>query len=108
VHEEFLSQNPIDYFARRGPLSGTKSHQAAFLAEALWDPTMHPSDEFQKRAAECMQMVSLSRDPESRAMWNRMAARWRRCAETYEVQSLAARDQSPKQHRQSPPGWARH
>jgi hypothetical protein len=69
---------------------------------------MHPSDEFQKRAAECTQMVSLSRDPESKAMWNRMAARWRRCAETYELQSLAARDQSPKQHRQSPPGWARH
>jgi hypothetical protein len=69
---------------------------------------MNPPDEFQKRAADCMQMAGLSRDPESRAMWNRMAAaRWRRCAETYEGQSLAARDQSPKHHRQSPAGWAR-
>jgi hypothetical protein len=65
---------------------------------------MNPPDEFQKRATDCMQMARLSRDPESKAMWNRMAARWRRCAETYEVQSLAARDQSPKHHRQSPPG----
>jgi hypothetical protein len=69
---------------------------------------MNPPDEFQKRATDCMQMARLSRDPESKAMWNRMAARWRRCAETYEVQSLAARGQSPKHHRQSPLGWARH
>jgi hypothetical protein len=68
---------------------------------------MHPADEFQKRATDCMQMARLSRDPESKAMWNRMAGRWRRCAETYEVQSLAARGQSAKHHRQSPPGWAR-
>jgi hypothetical protein len=62
---------------------------------------MNPPDEFQKRAADCMHMARLSRDPESKAMWNRMAARWLRCAETYLSQSLAARDQSPKYHRTS-------
>jgi hypothetical protein len=112
AHKEFLSRNPIDYFACREPPSGTKSIKPHFLQKlygtALRGRTMHPSDEFQKRAADCMQMARQSRDPESKAMWNRMAARWRRCAETYEVQSLAARDQSPKHHRQSPPGWARH
>jgi hypothetical protein len=109
AHIEFLSRNPIDYFARRGRLSGTKCIKPHFLQKlALRGRTMHPSDEFQKRAADCMQMARLSRDPESKAMWNRMAARWRRCAETYEIQSLAARDQSPKHHRQSPPGWARY
>ena len=69
---------------------------------------MTPPDEFQKRAADCMHMARLSRDPESKAMWNRMAARWLRCAETYLSQSLAARDQSPKYHRTSLPGWAGH
>jgi hypothetical protein len=69
---------------------------------------MNPSDEFEKRAADCMQMARLSRDPESKAMWNRMAARWRRCAETYVGQSLAARDQSQKHHRKSPPRWAHY
>ena len=69
---------------------------------------MHLPDEFQKHAADCMQMAKFSRDPESKAMWNRMAERWRRCAETYEGQSLAARYHSPKHHRHSPPGWARH
>ena len=69
---------------------------------------MNPPDEFQKRAADCMQMARLSRDPESKAMWNRMAARWHRCAETYVGQSLAARDHSQNHHRKSPPGWAHH
>jgi hypothetical protein len=110
AHKEFLRGTQFDYFARRGPLSGTKSIKPHFL-QKLYGTLCEEarcSDEFQKRAADCMQMAGLSRDPESKAMWNRMAARWRRCAETYEVQILAARDQSPKHHRQSPPGWARH
>jgi hypothetical protein len=65
-----------------------------------------PPDEFRKHAADCMQMAKLSRDPESKAMWNRMAERWRHCAERYVAQSLAARDRSPNRHRRSPPGWA--
>jgi hypothetical protein len=68
---------------------------------------MHPPDEFRKHAADCMQMARLSRDPESETMWNRMAERWRRCAERYEDQSLVARDHSPTHHRKPAPGWAR-
>jgi hypothetical protein len=34
-------------------------------------------------------------------MWNRMAERWRQCAERYVEQSLAARDRSPNRHRRS-------
>ena len=33
---------------------------------------MNPPDEFRKHAADCMQMAKLSRDTESKAMWNRM------------------------------------
>jgi hypothetical protein len=68
---------------------------------------MHPPDEFLKHAADCMQMAKLSRDPESKTMWNRMAERWHQCAERYESQSVAARNHSPTHHRQPAPGWAR-
>jgi hypothetical protein len=45
---------------------------------------MNPSEEFKKRAVECGHMAKFLRDPESREMWNRMAERWRRCAERYD------------------------
>jgi hypothetical protein len=67
---------------------------------------MNPPDEFRKHANDCVQMAKFSRDPESKAMWNRMAERWRHCAERYIAQSLAARDHSRNRHRKSPPGWA--
>jgi hypothetical protein len=69
---------------------------------------MHPPDEFLKRAADCMSMAKFSRDPESRAMWSRMAERWRQCAERFSGQSSAAHDHSPKRHRETAPAWARH
>ena len=109
AHKEFLPRNPTTILRVAEPPLGNEVHQVAFLAEeALRGRTMNPPDEFQKRAADCMHMARLSRDPESKAMWNRMAARWLRCAETYLSQSLAARDQSPKYHRTSLPGWAGH
>ena len=49
---------------------------------------MNPPDEFRKHAADCMQMAKLSRDPESKVTWNRMAERWHQCAERYVGQSL--------------------
>ena len=69
---------------------------------------MNPPDEFRKHAADCMQMAKLSRDPESKVTWNRMAERWHQSAERYVGQSLAARDRSPNRHRKSAPGWARY
>ena len=42
---------------------------------------MVPSEEFLRHAAECKNMAEFSRDPESRAVWRRMAERWVRCAE---------------------------
>jgi hypothetical protein len=69
---------------------------------------MNPPDEFQKHAADCMHMAKLSRDVESKAMWNRMAERWRQCAERYVGQSIAARDQLQNRRRKSPPSWAHY
>ena len=70
---------------------------------------MNPSDEFLKHAADCEQMAKFARDPKSKATWNRMAERWRRCAEKFTTESLAARHQMPaRPHRHPVPGWAHH
>ena len=68
---------------------------------------MNPPDEFRKHAADCTQMAKLSRDQDSKALWNRMAERWRQCAERYVAQSLAASDHSAKRHRKTASDWAR-
>jgi hypothetical protein len=70
---------------------------------------MNPSDEFLKHAADCEQMAKFARDPESKATWNRMAERWRRCAEKFTTESLAARHQMATKRRQNAaPDWAHH
>ena len=50
---------------------------------------MTPPDEFQ-HAADCEQMAKFARDPQGKATWKRMAERWRRCAEKFTSESLAA------------------
>src|SRR6266853_4362444 len=50
---------------------------------------MNPSEEFLKHAADCQQMAKLTRDPQSKATWNRMAERWLDCAERFKRQSQA-------------------
>jgi hypothetical protein len=69
---------------------------------------MNPTQEFLRHASECEQMARLTRDPESKVAWSRMAERWQRCAEKFESQSAAAHSHaSAKRHRTSVPGWAR-
>ena len=70
---------------------------------------MNPPDEFLKYAADCEQMAKFARDRESKATWNRMAERWRRCAEKFTTESLAARHQMATKRRQNAaPDWAHH
>ena len=51
---------------------------------------MEPSAEFRRHATECEEMARVTRDPESKATWDRMAERWRRCAELADGQRSAA------------------
>jgi len=67
---------------------------------------MNPSDEFLKHAAECNKMAKFTRDPESKATWSRMAARWIDCAERFKSQSQAAHRSSPRRHRHIAEDWA--
>jgi hypothetical protein len=70
---------------------------------------MHPTDEFLRHAAECEQMAKFTRDPESMATWSRMAGRWRRCAEKFTSESLAAHQAMAAKRRQGvAPDWANH
>lgn len=50
---------------------------------------MNPPDEFLKHAAECQQMAKATRDPASKATWNRMAERWLQCADRAKNQKVA-------------------
>jgi hypothetical protein len=64
---------------------------------------MNPAEEFLRHADECERMAKFTRDPESRATWNRMAERWLVCAERFKLQSSAAHRAPPKRHRRPPP-----
>jgi hypothetical protein len=59
---------------------------------------MNPSDEFLKHALECQRMAKFTRDPESKATWTRMAARWIDCAERFKSQSEAVHRSPPRRH----------
>jgi hypothetical protein len=64
---------------------------------------MNPSEEFRRHAAECQQMAKFTRDPASRATWNRMAERWLHCAEVFQRQ-LAAAQPARRQHQRASAG----
>ena len=48
---------------------------------------MNPAEEFLRHAADCQQMAKFTRDPASRVTWQRMAERWRHCAEVFQKES---------------------
>jgi hypothetical protein len=62
---------------------------------------MNPSDEFLRHAADCQQMAKFTRDPSSKATWNRMAERWLDCAERVTSQSEAIKRNPAKRHRRA-------
>ena len=73
------------------------------------DVAMNPPDEFLKHAADCEQMAKFARDPQGKATWKRMAERWRRCAEKFTTESLAAHQAMAAKRRQGvAPDWAHH
>ena len=51
---------------------------------------MSPSEKFRKFAGECRAMANFARSPESKAIWDGLAARWVQCAELNELRSSAA------------------
>lgn len=68
---------------------------------------MTPSEKFVKFAAECELMAKLTRSPENRIVWTRMAERWLRCAELYDRESSAVHSSSmARRHRAPSQAWA--
>jgi hypothetical protein len=62
---------------------------------------MNLPDDFLKHALDCERLAKFTRDPESRATWNRMAERWRRCASIFSEESVAARNRSRKREQKT-------
>jgi PerC transcriptional activator len=52
---------------------------------------MDTATEFRKHAVDCNRMAKVSKDPETKGVWRRMAERWLLCAKLAEEdeQSLA-------------------
>ena len=48
-----------------------------------------------KHAVECQQMAKATRDPATKATWNRMAERWAQCAERAKSQSVTTHPRIP-------------
>ena len=69
---------------------------------------MHTPDLFLARAAECEAMAKTAHEPDSRAIWTRMAQRWQRCAEVEIRASTLALHQQHDRQRKSPSGWSRY
>jgi hypothetical protein len=68
---------------------------------------MNPAEEFRKFAGECRTMAKIARSPESKAIWDHLAARWVRCAELNERHSSAATlDRIAKRHRTPARRWS--
>ena len=62
---------------------------------------MNPSEEFLRHAADCEQMAKFTRDPQSKATWQRMAQRWLSCAQRFESECLAAKNTPAKRPRRA-------
>ena len=69
---------------------------------------MNPSEEFLKHAADCQQMAKFTRDPQSRATWNRMAQRWIDCAERFKIQTQAVARTLPRRLQRASGDLAQH
>ena len=68
---------------------------------------MDASAKFARFAVECETMAKFAASAENSAVWERMAERWRRCAELYDYEnSRAHQAQLTKRHRSRPHTWA--
>jgi hypothetical protein len=68
---------------------------------------MDASEKFALFASECEGMAKLTKAPEDKAVWNRLAQRWRRCAELNDQQNSEAKQRhSEKRHRHVAHSWA--
>jgi len=63
---------------------------------------MDASERFLRFAAEYELMAKVTRDPENKTVWRKIAQRWIRCAELVEEQNSLARAASSMKHRGKP------
>jgi hypothetical protein len=71
-----------------------KSWGHAAKQRIKWERKMDPAAEFRRHADECRRMALSTANPEDRASWNQLAARWLACATQFEKQTKAAQTTS--------------
>ena len=64
---------------------------------------MDTTERFLKFAAECEVMAKFTRSPENRLVWNRMAERWLRCAQTLSQQDARLHERGNSERRRRRP-----
>jgi hypothetical protein len=84
---------PSDPYQQRASecLQFAKSSPKGEPHDSKEEHQMNPPEEFLKHAADCQRMAKFTRDPASRATWNRMAERWVDCAERFKRESAVHR-----------------
>jgi hypothetical protein len=63
---------------------------------------MEPSEKFLRFAAECELMAKFTHSRENKAVWTRMAERWLRCAQLYDVASATKHSHAAARRRRTP------
>jgi hypothetical protein len=63
---------------------------------------MDPSEKFLRFAAECEFMAKFTRSRENKAVWTRMAERWLRCAQLYDVAGATTRSNATARRHRMP------
>jgi hypothetical protein len=67
---------------------------------------MSAAEKFRKFASECRVMAEFARSRESKATWDRLAARWVRCAELNELRSYTeSLDRMARRHQKPIRDW---
>jgi hypothetical protein len=68
---------------------------------------MDTAAEFRKHAVNCYRMAKVSKDPETKGIWRRMAQRWLLCAKLAEDEPSATRlrEQGVNRRRPSHQSW---
>jgi hypothetical protein len=78
------------------------------LKDFNWEIGMNASAQFRQYAGDCETMSKVSRDPETKAVWKRMAERWLLCAKYAEhedeYQRRQLEEKRSKPHR-NPHAW---
>jgi hypothetical protein len=87
-------------------LQAGELNTGSLINEFYSEIIMNTPAEFRKHAADCEKMARVSKDPETKAVWKRMAERWLLCAKLAEDQDSFQRRLTEEKFGGPHPYWA--